>query len=435
MIDENTKKIAIIGAGPMGLAVGYELSKMGYNPTIYETASRIGGMAVCFDFCGESIERFYHFHCTSDHDFMILLDELGIKEQLKWRKTKMGFYLDGNLQSWGNPIALIKFSGLSITSKLRYGLHAFLSTKIKNWSYLDRQIATNWLQKWVGKEAYEKLWHPLFKLKFYEYSDELSAAWIWARIKRIGNSRYNIMNEKLGYLSGGSQQYLDAMNKALDANNVRINVKTPVKKVVIEKGKLIGIETPAGFEAYDIVCSTIPMPYVSDIIPQLEESTKEKYRALKNVGVVCVIAATTKKITNNFWVNINDGQMDIPGIVEYSNLRNMKANVTYVPFYMPILNPKFSDSDDIFINKVKTYLKRINTDLVDEDFLDIKVSRYRYSQPVCGPNFLKTLPPYKTMIKGLWVADTSHYYPEDRGISESTRFGKKLAVEIDRDVN
>ena len=53
-------------------------------------------------------------------------------------------------------------------------------------------------------------------------------------------------------------------------------------------------------------------------------------------------------------------------------------------------------------------------------------SRYRYSQPVCGPRFLETLPDVR-LLDGLFVADTSYYYPEDRGIHESLLFGRKLA--------
>ena len=37
------------------------------------------------------------------------------------------------------------------------------------------------------------------------------------------------------------------------------------------------------------------------------------------------------------------------------------------------------------------------------------------------------LPPPKLPVRGLWVADTSYYYPEDRGISESIDFGRKMA--------
>jgi hypothetical protein len=42
---------------------------------------------------------------------------------------------------------------------------------------------------------------------------------------------------------------------------------------------------------------------------------------------------------------------------------------------------------------------------------------------------LENLPPANIPVKGLWVADTSHYYPEDRGISESIEFGRKMARE------
>jgi hypothetical protein len=30
-------------------------------------------------------------------------------------------------------------------------------------------------------------------------------------------------------------------------------------------------------------------------------------------------------------------------------------------------------------------------------------------------------------VRGLWAADTSYYYPEDRGISESVEFGRNMA--------
>ena len=59
--------------------------------------------------------------------------------------------------------------------------------------------------------------------------------------------------------------------------------------------------------------------------------------------------------------------------------------------------------------------------------MDIKVSRYRFAQPVCEPGFLTRLPPVELPVGGLWVADTSYYYPEDRGISESIDFGRRLA--------
>lgn len=68
------KKIAVIGAGPMGLAVAYQLVKDGFEPIVYEADDRVGGMTATFDFDGLEIERYYHFHCTSDVDFFKVLD-------------------------------------------------------------------------------------------------------------------------------------------------------------------------------------------------------------------------------------------------------------------------------------------------------------------------------------------------------------------------
>ncbi len=36
----------------------------------------------------------------------------------------------------------------------------------------------------------------------------------------------------------------------------------------------------------------------------------------------------------------------------------------------------------------------------------------------------------ETSIAGLQIADTCFYYPEDRGISESVRFGKLMAERV-----
>ena len=45
-----TKKIAVLGAGPMGLAAAYQLAKDGHCPVIFEADDRVGGMTACFNF-------------------------------------------------------------------------------------------------------------------------------------------------------------------------------------------------------------------------------------------------------------------------------------------------------------------------------------------------------------------------------------------------
>lgn len=421
------QRIAVLGAGPMGLAVAYQLARDGHTPVVFEADDRVGGMTASFDFAGQPIERYYHFHAISDHAFLTVLDELNLAGKMHWTETKMGYWYQNQLQAWGNPVALLKFKGLSLTAKFRYGLHAFLSTKRDDYKPLDNVNAVRWIQNAVGAEAYEVLWRRLFDYKFYDYTDNLSAAWIWSRIRRIGRSRYNLFKEKLGYLDGGSDTLLRAMHADIERHGGVVHLKAPVGKVVIDAGQVRGVEVGGQFQAFDKVVSTVPLPYVPRLIPDLPEPILAQFRALKNVAVVCVIVKLRQRLTENFWLNTNDPEMDIPGIVEYTNLRPLNEHVVYVPFYMPGEHPKYAEPDQAFLDKVRRYFKKINPALSDADFLAMHASRYRYAQPICEPGYLSRLPPARLPVQGLWVADTSHYYPEDRGISESIGFGRQLA--------
>lgn len=421
------QRIAVLGAGPMGLAVAYQLACDGHQPVLFEADDRVGGMTATFDFDGLEIERYYHFHCTSDHAFLQVLEELGIAHLMHWKETRMGFYFNGKLHAWGNPLALLRFPGLGLVAKFRYGLHAWLSTLRRDWHPLDTLEATGWLKRWVGDEAYNVLWDKLFAYKFYEYGNQLSAAWIWSRIRRVGRSRYDLMREKLGYLEGGSRTLLHALQAAIEQRGGEVRLKTPVSRVVLESGRVVGVEEGGKLHHFDKVISTIPLPFVPRLIPQLPPDLLKQYESLRNIAVVCIIVKLRKSLSHNFWLNVNDPQMDIPGLVEYSNLRPLDQHIVYLPYYMPGEHPKFQEPDQAFMDKARRYLRRINTDLEDEDFLNMRVSRYRHAQPICGPSFLDQLPPVQLPVTGLWVADTSYYYPEDRGISESIAFGRQMA--------
>lgn len=411
----------------MGLAAAYQLTLDGHQVVLFEADDRVGGMAACFEFNGLEIERYYHFHCTSDHALLGILDELGISEKMHWAETKMGYWYQGRLQPWGTPIALLRFKGLSLRAKFRYGLHAFVSTKRKDWRSLDNMEAADWIRRWVGEEAYEVLWRKLLDYKFHGYAEKISAAWIWSRIHRLGHSRYNWFREKLGYLEGGSNTLAQALKAIIEARGGEIRLMSRVDKVVIETGQVRGLKIDGRLEPHHKVISTVPLPYVPRLMPDLSPDVLAKFQSVQNIAVVCVIVKLRRALTENFWVSINDPEMDVPGLVEYTNLRPLDRHIVYVPFYLPSDHPKFAESDQSFIKNVRRYIQKINPDLSRDDLLDICVNRYRYAQPICVPGYLRKLPPVALSVQGLWVADTSYYYPEDRSMSESIEFGRKIA--------
>jgi len=96
----------------------------------------------------------------------------------------------------------------------------------------------------VGAEAYEVLWRRLFEYKFYEYASDLSAAWIWSRIRRIGRRAIVCFGE-IGVSEGGSTTLLQAMKSAIESRGGEVRLKSPVARVVIEAGVVKGIEARA----------------------------------------------------------------------------------------------------------------------------------------------------------------------------------------------
>ena len=420
---------AVIGAGPMGLVCALELLRRGESVEIFEHDDRIGGMSASFDFDGLAIERFYHFVCKTDVDIIALLDDLGLAGKLRWTDTKMGLFSAGRLYPWGTPQALLAFDRIGIIDKLRYGLHVLYTKNVRDWRALDQIQAVAWLKRWLGERAYRVLWQRLFELKFYEYSERLSAAWLGTRIKRVARSRRSILQESLGYIEGGSETLLRRLQEEIEARGGTIHLRSSVQSVLSAENRVRGVAVAGAERPFDRVISTIPIQYVPRLAPDLPEPFVARIRAIENVPVVCVVLKLKRALTENFWLNICDESIDLPGVVEYSNLNpGAGPAIVYAPFYMPKTHPKYARDNAEFVEEVLGYLPRLNPAFDRDWVLATHCHRYEFAQTVCPPGFYSMLPPMRTPLEGLFMADTSYYYPEDRSISESARIGRELAL-------
>ena len=427
-----SEPLIVIGAGPMGLAAAYFAAKQGRKAIVVEAGDRVGGMAAHFDFDGLSIERFYHFCCLSDVDTLALLEELGLGGKMIWTRTTMGYFANGALHDWGDPFALLKFPGMNPVEKLRYGLLAFTSTKRDDWRRLDKVSAADWFRAWCGEGVYDRLWKPLLELKFYEHAEDVSAAWMWQRIKRLGNSRASLFEERLGYVEGGTETLMNALAEAIVRPGGEIRLSAPARRILIADGAVRGVEIADSerLEAADVI-STAPTPIVPELLADAPASLAEPYRRIRNIGVVCVMLKLARPVTRHFWVNIAEPGVAIPGVVEFSNLRPLPHAVVYVPFYMPQTNQKFGRPDADFVGESLAAVRLLNPAIGERDVLATHVGRLRYAQPICEVGFSAMIPPPQTPIRGLKIADTSFYYPEDRGVSESIRFARGLVEGAD----
>jgi len=411
----------------MGLAVAHRLASAGHQVTLLEADNRLGGMTAAFDFDGLALERYYHFICKTDQPLFETLEQFGLTDKLRWKATEMGFYYQGVWYDWGRPDALLKFPHLSLVDKIRFALHVLSTKRVNDWRELDRLQATAWIRKWLGERGYRVLWDKLFELKFFERQSQVSAAWIGTRIKRVALSRQSLWQEQMGYLEGGSQVLLDAYQNRLQQAGARIHLSTPVRRVVCENGRVSGVETGAGFIAAERVVSTVPLKYVTRMVPDLSLAERQRIDAIENIGVACVLLKLRRPATRYFWMNVNDERVQVPGFIEFSNLNPLPESVVYVPYYMPRTHPKWGWDDQRLMDEARDYFLLTQPQLKPADIVARHVSRYEFAQTVCPPGFYAMLPEMATSVAGFYVADTSFYYPEDRSICESIRVGRMLA--------
>jgi len=434
--DMTSKHFAVVGAGPMGLMAAMRLLQRGHSVDVYERDDRIGGMSASFDFDGLEIERYYHFICKTDYPLFDLLAELGLSGRLKWTDTKMGYYYDGKLYKWGTPFALLSFPKLGWIGKFRYALHVMSTKNITDWTALDKVNATTWLRSWLGDRTYDVLWKRTFFLKFFEYTDNLSASWIGTRIKRIALSRRNLLNESLGYLEGGSECLLEEMERRIVAMGGRIHLRSGIDQVVVDNGRVEAIRVGEETHKVDGVVSTAPIQYVPGFVPDLPADFAQKIRSIENIPVACVILKLKHRLSENFWMNISDDNIAIPGVIEYSNLNpgtRTGEHILYAPFYMPKTHPKWAMSNQQLIDEVIGYCGRLNPEFRPDWVLARHCHRYEFAQTICPPGFQQMLPAMKTPVSGFYMADTAYYYPEDRSINESIAAADRLVAVVSED--
>lgn len=411
----------------MGLAAAYQAARDGHQVEVLEASPEPGGMSAHFQFGDLSLERFYHFICRADQPTLDLLVELGIQDKLRWKETSMGFYSQGQLIAWGDPLSLLRVPQCSLLTKLRYGLFIYACMHRKNWPALEATAAKDWILRWCGNEGYDRFWRSLLDYKFHEFAGSISAAWIWSRIRRVGTSRKSMMTEELGYLEGGSKTLVDALVAAIGKYGGRIYLNCGARALHVEDNKIKGVETPDHVWNADHVLSTIPLPCVPGLFSAEHAPLRKRYERIRSIGVCCVVLKLRRSVSPHFWINIEDDSLEIPGVIEYSNLREIGRSIVYIPYYLPKEHPKFRWPDATFVRDSFACLKKLNPQLTDEDLLDSSVFRLKHAQPVCEVGFASLLPEIQTPIEGLQIADTCFYYPEDRSISESVQLGRKMA--------
>jgi protoporphyrinogen oxidase len=253
-------KIGIIGAGLMGLAAAHRLAAAGHRVTVYERAAQVGGLTTWHDYGPFVWDRFYHVVLPSDTALIRFFGRLGLADRLRWAESRTGYYVDGRFHGLSNSREFLRFSPLSLWNKARLALTIMAGARISDWRRLEQIPLQDWLERWSGREVFQKFWKPVLLAKLGEHYKRTSAVFIWSYIKRLYSARdASAKKEHLGHVSGGYRVVFERLQAVIAEGGGELCLGADVQGLAPRAGGGIEVRVDGRIDAFDKVIFTGPV--------------------------------------------------------------------------------------------------------------------------------------------------------------------------------
>ena len=420
--------IGVIGGGITGLTAAYRLSKAGHKVTVFEKERFLGGLASAIDFSGAKLDRIYRHIFKSDLHFVKLVEELGLSDKFTWIESKMGWFDGKKLYPFTTPLHVLQFSPLSFIDRLKLGLMTVYLARVNKWKKYENITAKDWVIKYVGQKVYDTVWGALLKQKFGARTDEIAMTWLYGRIHARIASR--VSKELLGYMNGSFQVLIDTLEQEIRKNGGKISCGTAVNRVLAENGRVTGVATGGTEQKFDAVIAT-PAPQLLRKMADFPVEYDARFDRLDYYASVVLVMSMKKQITPYYWVNMAADDSPIVALIEHTNFIDKSAyagnHIAYLGKYLPQQDALYKKTDSEIKDIFFTYLMKAFPEFDEKNVLEWKVTREPFSQPIVPLKFSEIKLDYVTPVKGLYSANMSQIYPEDRGMNFAVMQGNEVS--------
>jgi protoporphyrinogen oxidase len=432
-------KVAIIGGGVGGLTAGLDLAEAGHQVVIFEKYPVFGGLASAFPIRGNHLERFYHHIFATDLDILNLIERLGLQDRLVWTPENSGNWRQGRFASISPAWKLLLWTDLSLVSRLRLAFWSKWVSLQKDWRPFDGVTAKAWILDHMGEQCWSVMWEPLFKAKFGAWADKISMTWFYGRLSaRFGPAKEGAPRGCLGYLKGSTQVLVDALLERLKAKGVELRPSHVVKALRVKDGRIVGTSSKAGDEDFDkviVTCSTPEFLGMAGAI--LPDGLRQDLEKFEYYGSVVAVLELKSSVSPVYWTNVLDTAKPFLAVIEHTRMippsEYQGAHILYLARYLDTQDPFFRAPESEVLATYYGHLKDVcpafDPSLVEK----AHVMRADYTQPLVTPGYGGRIPGLRLPIDGLYMANMTQIFPEDRGMSYSIGLGGKVAALVQQD--
>jgi protoporphyrinogen oxidase len=442
-VTDNPRDIAIIGGGIAGLTAAYRLLQEGHRVQVFEAGPSLGGLVRTFEIGGETIECFYHHLFTTDTAVVRLIEELGLSENLTWRPSTVGILYGERIYPFVTPMDLLRFKPVGLIDRVRLGLMGLWLRRQKDGARYENVTAKEWIRKFAGQRNLDVVWGPLLRGKFGDLGDELVMTWLWNKIHLRFASRGSgvAQREVLGYLLGSFGGLIGALVHRVRELGGELHAASPVQRITVENERVTGLEiggeNPRSVSA-DVVICTVANKIFRRIAPPLPDEYAERLEVVPYQDALCLVVTLRHRLSDTYWLNINDRSIPFLAVIEQTNFieeeRYGGRHVVYFSNYLDKESPLLKMSKEEILDLYLPHVTRINPEF-DPSWIE---ESWLYHGPDAQPVFTvgagARIPDHRTPVSGLYLANMSQIYPQDRGQNYSILLGETIVEKVLEDV-
>jgi protoporphyrinogen oxidase len=448
-------RVAVLGAGQAGLTAAHRLAKLGHDVDVYERWPGLGGQAATIDVGdGVLVERYYHHLFTSDREMADLCAEIGCELET-WPST-VSIFRNGELHPFTTPLDLLRFSPMPFLSRLRMGVGAlWLQKRANSVEPYEPITIREWVERVMGKPAWEHVWGPLLYGKFRDQADEISMSWLWAKLRnRRQVTGEEAKGELLVYPKGSFESIFVRLRDLIEQYGGRVLIDRPAARVGRDADGKFWVtpaapdsfrrghdprefETAGEPERYDALIAALPSDIFEQLLDdelaaQLGDEYLKKARGIEYFAALCLLCEVDRRFHPYYWTNVADTELGFIGLIEQTNLvppeRYGGRRFLYVANYLPRDHELLEKDMDELIEFYEPGLRKVNPQYSREWIRQSWMFREPAGQPVVLPNYRDRMPSYETGIPGLMLANTTQVYPDDRGTNYAVRQAEEVVA-------
>lgn len=424
-------RYGLIGAGALGLTVALRLAQRGHKVTVLERDPVPGGLAGSFEVApGIWLEKFYHHLFQTDRSAVALIEEVGLSDSLQWHRPTTTVFLGQRAYPLDSASAVLAFDPLAIPDRLRLAMGVGYLRLLPSPGSLENQTVGRWMRRVMGGPAYETVWAPLLRGKFGDAAEEVSMAWLWARI--------HCRTASLGYIHGGFHQlYLALSKRVIDLGGTIVYgaaasaIRTRDQGVDVVAGRN-GVEETLEF---DRVVSTLPTGLTVRLTSEMPAEYAALHPAPRALGAHCLVLSLDRPLTDVYWIGVNESDMPFLAVVEHTNMVEPSEyggrHLVYLGNYRSHEDPIFKQSTNEVLTTFEPGLRRLNAGFDRSWIRDAWSFAAPFAQPIVTPTFARTIPGFDTPLTGVYVANMFQVYPYDRGQNYSIELAERLVRHVE----